>query len=891
MSKLYQTIFFVAFFLFSTSAFAQDELSTKILNYFSSNQEEFPVEKAYLHFDKFTYTLGEEVWFSAFLVAGGTQVPSPLSKTLYVDIFDGDGLLLTQKTLQITNGRGAGSYLIPKFGKTGIYQIKAYSTWMRNFGEAYFYSQTITVIDGQGGSFLPHVNITSIKSEDGKVRYQAELIGINSGGKPLTNETIQLSAWAGGKENYSQEIQLNKDGQASFSFSIPESSSPDQHLELIFKENPDYDLSHKIKLPYSIQQADIQFLPEGGNWMIGKKSILAFRAIYPDGSPAEISGTIVGAEHASFESNFGGLGKVEFTPEKEGHFALVKGKKTGEERMVALPKAAEEGLTLQVQNNPVASYISAVIQGNVQAENLLLVSHTRGLINYMIKGQLTNGVWGVRIPKQNLPSGINTLTILNSEGNPLLERLVFVHNPDQLGLAVQKSGALSKRGKVRIELTSLAGNQPIPGSFSISISDASQVKDESHAHGTIYSHLWMSSDLQGKIFSPGYYFKDQEPETLDQLDLVMLTHGWRRFAWEEVMANKFTDKGYYFEEGITLKGQVTEQTPTKKGLGGGKISALIGEGIELISSSYGSDGKFIFPGLNYSDSVTVTLTAEDSRAKTFIKIATDNPEPVFSGLNGSYPHQVSWPKGFAETYQARSMMQQLNSTEKVTDLAEVTVQAQTLQKEQTENRKIYGDGDASLKPEKIFGSIAFSNVFQMIQGRVAGVIVTINGFSASVQIRGASSFQAGTEPLYLLDNIPVDASTLFQVNPRNVESIEVFKNPATTAIFGSQGSNGVVAVYTKSGAGILYESVGGTLVLRYGGYDAPREFYSPKYDEQSPSTGDERATLYWNPQINTGKDGKNRIEFFNSDIAEKLLLVIEGMDSQGRLGRLVKILD
>jgi len=285
-------------------------------------------------------------------------------------------------------------------------------------------------------------------------------------------------------------------------------------------------------------------------------------------------------------------------------------------------------------------------------------------------------------------------------------------------------------------------------------------------------------------------------------------------------------------------------------------------------------------------------------------------------------------------------MQQLSSGEEVTDLEGITIEANTLQEEQTQSRKLYGSGDATLKPEEIPGGEGYSNIFQMIQGRVAGVRVNFNGVSASVQIRGVGSIQAGTEPLYLLDNVPVDASTISLISPRSVESIEVFKDPSRTAIFGSQGGNGVIAVYTKTGAGLSYTSDGGTLVTRYSGYAIPKVFYSPKYDEKSPSTTDRRATpviavytktgaglsytsaggtlvtrysgyaipkvfyspkydikspsttdrratLFWSPLVQTDAAGKASIEYFNSDTATQHVVVVEGIDKQGRLGRLV----
>jgi TonB-dependent SusC/RagA subfamily outer membrane receptor len=399
--------------------------------------------------------------------------------------------------------------------------------------------------------------------------------------------------------------------------------------------------------------------------------------------------------------------------------------------------------------------------------------------------------------------------------------------------------------------------------------------------------------LKGSIHRPGYYFQNPNSSTREDLDLVLLTHGWSRFSWEDVLQEKYPDQGHYIEQGITIQGKIKEQNQTKKGLGGGKINAILGDGIELISTEYGPDGVFLLTDLNYQDSVTVTLTAEDSRVKNFIDLEVSEPKPIFPKLDGKYPQEIAWPEGLIATVQERNLMQQLNSETKITDLEGVTVEAQTLQEEQTSGRKLYGDGDASLKPEDIPGSMGFTNIFQMLQGRVAGVRVNFDGFNASVQIRGVGSIQAGTEPLYLLDNIPVDAGTLAQISPNNVASIDVFKDPARTAIFGVQGANGVIAVYTKTGAGISYQSVGGTLVTRYGGYAVPREFYTPKYDEVNTATAitDKRATLYWNPLIETDSTGSTELEFYNSDSAKKHLIIVEGIDKLGRMGRLVKILE
>lgn len=890
MKKLLFGLF--TYFAFSFGVNAQEALPSQIQTYLENYQKETPPEKAYLHLDKHTYTLGEDLWFSAYVVAGSVQIPSPLSQTLYVDLFDGDGLLLEQKIVRIENGRGKGDFQLPAFGKPGSYRIKAYTSWMRNFGEEYFYNHKINVIDGQGGSFLPRIKFTQISSSEGKVTYRAELQAIDQSGSPLSSKEISVKAFGGEEEILNQSLSLNEDGQASFSFSIPEKAYPSQHLVLGYLENENYEVTQKIRLPYSLTLADIQFMPESGHWLIGKNSTIAFRGVDPDGTPLPFSGQIKGVDDSAFKSNFAGLGKLTLNPSQADYEAQIQND-MGQIIDIPLPKALSSGLMMQVVNNPEASYLTAFVQGTDENQDLLLVSQTRGIINYMIQGGLTNGVWGVRIPKENLLMGINQITVMDGEGNPLLERLVFINQEPEIDLELTQSGSLEPRALIKLNLQSQIEGQPAKGSYSLSIVDADQQKDESETSGTIFSSLLLDSDLKGSIHSPGYYFQNQTPEIQDALDLVMLTHGWTRFNWDQVTSNQLPKIDYFIERGINIEGQITDAEDTRKGLSGGKVSAVVGDGIEVIASEYGPNGRFILRDLEYQDSVNVTITAEDNRLKNFVEVEVIQPEPVFKSTAGSYQEEVIWPEALAATYQERALMQRMNEDPDILDLEEVTVEGQTIEAEEEEIRKIYGAGDVTLDPEKIPGSVGFTNVFQLIQGRVSGVSVYIAGTDVSVNIRGIGSLGgSGTQPLFLLDNMPVDANTLLQVSPRDVANVDVFKDPARSAIFGAQGANGVIAVYTKSGAGVS-TSVGGTLVTNYGGYSIPKEFYTPKYDEKTPENAidDKRATVYWNPLLEIGEDGEIDVEYYNSDVAKRQLLIIEGIDPEGRLGRLVRVLE
>jgi len=107
------------------------------------------------------------------------------------------------------------------------------------------------------------------------------------------------------------------------------------------------------------------------------------------------------------------------------------------------------------------------------------------------------------------------------------------------------------------------------------------------------------------------------------------------------------------------------------------------------------------------------------------------------------------------------------------------------------------------------------NAIEAIKGRVPGVdIVTTGnkpGDGVRVRLRGERSLKASNDPLYVLDGIPM-AGGIGDINPRDIESIEVLKDASATAIYGSRGANGVVLITTRSGrngaTNLTYDSYG-----------------------------------------------------------------------------------
>jgi TonB-dependent SusC/RagA subfamily outer membrane receptor len=224
-------------------------------------------------------------------------------------------------------------------------------------------------------------------------------------------------------------------------------------------------------------------------------------------------------------------------------------------------------------------------------------------------------------------------------------------------------------------------------------------------------------------------------------------------------------------------------------------------------------------------------------------------------------------------------------------LSEVVVQGKKVKVANTDlqgENRIYSEADAILVIDEKFPPT--SNIYDMMAGRLAGVQVVRDADdqnSYNVKIRSSSSFNSSTQPLYLIDGMPIedpDGNALMSFNPLDVARIEILKG-ASASMYGVRGGNGVIAIYTKKGkSAVQNPSTAGLKSIGVAGFKYPREFYSPTYDVEKDENikPDHRATLYWGPLLYTDETGKAKISFFNSDEATNMQVVIEGISISGQ---------
>ena len=197
-----------------------------------------------------------------------------------------------------------------------------------------------------------------------------------------------------------------------------------------------------------------------------------------------------------------------------------------------VPKVIQTGLALSVNSSETGNLIISINNTKGFQEKPYLVVHTRGIIKKLLIIDLKQKN-DINIKANELPEGISHITLLNNDFTPLSERLVFRY-PDihgSINLNINHT-EYNRREKINLSLElNEKWNKDDSAHFSVSVSHSA---GSSHYSDNIVSNLLLTSDLKGPISNPWIYFDPNNKSRAEQLDLVMLTNGWRRFDWNEV---------------------------------------------------------------------------------------------------------------------------------------------------------------------------------------------------------------------------------------------------------------------------------------------------------------------------------------------------------------------
>lgn len=647
---------------------------------------------------------------------------------------------------------------------------------------------------------------------------------------------------------------------------------------------------------------DLQFFPEGGHLVAGIKSKIAFKAINAIGYGAVVSGKIVDNENnevADFQTEHNGMGVFLFTPQPNKTYKAIL---NGYGFAFPFPRTEEEGMVLEVDNKN-KNILKLIIRSSekfLNSQDFSLIIHSRGQTIYALHPQLTKAENVISLPKMHFPDGIAHISLLDQNANVVFDRLVFVDKPKGNIKLNLDSSNYKPRGAIKARLNvSGPGGAPINGIFSMSVIDLSQTLDR-QPQQTIYSDLLLNSDLKGFVENPMYYFNEDNPKAQAHLDLLMLTHGWSKFSWEEILNKGYDAPEYHAEKGLTLTGRLMKDGG-KKPEPEGKVTFLNQKILPPVMKEAKSDenGFFQLNGLEYYNGDEVIFQGNDRKGGQYVELLLDTAK-AYQALIGPFESMTETVtinrEAVADYAEQNAVRNKINlqydfDSTRYRDLGSVVVHGKREQQKQGNLKNIYGQSDYTV-PFSQLRTEAHHNPFQVLQGRIPGVKIEIGGTDVKISIRntiGKNSSGAELEelmPLILLDDHPMRYEELTTLPSIMIDRVEVYKGVSTSA-FGTQGGAGVIAFYTKTGADIIkslssHQGAVFPTVLK-NGFSKPREFYEPKYNVQLPEHAkpDRRLLLSWQPMIMVENSEEVPLEFWNSDEITEVLIDIQGLSTAG----------
>ncbi len=610
---------------------------------------------------------------------------------------------------------------------------------------------------------------------------------------------------------------------------------------------------------------DLQFFPEGGTLVAGIKSEVAYKAIDANGRGIDVSGNIIDERNklvTTFKSSHKGMGSFPLIADLNKSFRAVL--ESGE--VYRLPTPTADGITLAASNMDPNKILVRIQRSNTTDEVVYLIGQSRGSVCYAQPITLDHNIKEVAILKKEIPEGLLQLTLFNSVGIPQCERMMFIKKQEDMVVTINSDNEeYSPRDSIIFTISVNDHQQnPVQSSLSLSITDADLNNVVTNSEN-IYTRLLLQSDLKGHVDDPGWYFQSLTVGRTYALDLVMLTHGWSRYNWEKIL-NPNDNVQFPPEKGITLRGNIlTHNNPVANAPFIFMIPALEHNNVNIYETD--SLGYFEIPDLDVPDTTMVSwrvMKRKGSYVNPKIKLteAEDIPDIEIRSQNQIPSASVSkllektlarFNQTGAWKFGSSRMLDEIVVKAKRINVASVGRNVEVVKPTPADLLAVTSEFVNRYAPGIMSAKLVRVSEDQEIWTLPSGgrINISIDGYMGNEVARTAIN------PYLLLNTIRAD----------QVEDLLVSGDP----------HNGYfIAITTKDPSKL--EAVG-TIKQTVRGYDIAREFYHPRYGPLDASTPgpDNRITLYWNPNLQTDKNGTAIVKFYNNDATQKLNVVVEGI--------------
>lgn len=656
---------------------------------------------------------------------------------------------------------------------------------------------------------------------------------------------------------------------------------------------------------------NFHFFPEGGGILEGVVNTIAYKANYDNGLPFSVSAVLKKQETGEivFPLNtvHDGMGKFDLQVMPNEKYYAEWFDENGQVHQTWLPEPGKTGLSLKCKVQKDDLYFNLINRTGSDSLHLLMYMYQKVFYKTDIKVDQNEAFTGV-VPITGLPAGTVQITVFDVNWQPVAERVAFLNNKYNFPVTViVKKTSFGKREQ---NLIDIVVSDSVPANMSLSITDT-ELNNEYSQHSIISTFL-LSSELKGYVHNPAYYFGDnQGPEINDKIDLVMLTHGWRKYNWADLKMGKMPvmynriDVDY-----LVAYGKIGEEALRKMEKN---------EPVNLLLRTADSTNYFysLIPneagylkqsGLLFYDSASLYFTFNKSKLlNKQMSVSKSNftikqPDRIYSYKSLLTPGSPG--AGVQQSGALFNYMMQLGKTGKFNN--EKTLKTVVLKSGGRRNWQndplvklderyatgMFAGGALGYSVDVLHDEKAWAklDIFNYIRSTVPGLTVGLFNLNT-----GRSLNYGGRSVFVYIDEHEMTSADLERLRTEEIAYIKFIPNyMGMGADPGGVSIRPVLSVYLKKGDDLIDRRPKETdlNVVKIAGYSPVKEFYAPDYSKSNTSAGaDTRSTLLWMPYILTDKKNyRVPVTFYNNDFTGKFRLVLEGVNDNGKLVRIEKII-
>lgn len=880
------------FFLLATStASAANERGDSIAGRLARQVAAFPQEKLYTQTDLAEYFAGDTIWMRHHVVDAQTGRPSYASRYVYAELISPMGALV-RRVMMRQDEHGAIYGYMPTDSDlpSGQYSLRTYTRHMAGTTPDNLFVRSLRIrnvleslvrISSAANGGRLHLSFTDPKT-----------------GSPIHNGNVKV-------ESVSGDVAFTGNTDKGVDIHVLDVGSGRRYVLVRVGNYGEY-------IPIANERIDLQLMPEGGHMVSGQRCRVAYKAVAHTGLGVDMTAKVMddqGTVVAENSATHCGMGIFHLTPQPDRSYHVVCTSRDGRTATANLPKAETKVPSLSVAQNSkrfIANVLwpsSEGVSGEAMRDTLWLIVHQGGTPLYA--NRIVQPTIG--FSRDVFHDGIVHFLLADKNLDVISERLCFAWNGSCVyGDTCSVSVATAERGMRKVNISLPDG---VDADCAVSIVDGDVAKADTVQD--IVSTLLLSQELRGYIEQPEWYFASRARS--GQLDVLMLTQGWRRYDIRKAMRGGIAEPTEDFERSMAICGKVTSDiSPKGKKDAAVTMSSTIGGLFDATTTDV--DGRFAFGGFEMPDSTGYMLMARSAKGSDNLVLRLDSPKSPGVVNDLPIPDMLS-DAGDVEASRKAADRIAVGQGGKVIFLPEVTVTSRYKAKTEFENlTKLNGltiTADA-LKKENNKSVLSYLKTLTQsglrfdynenwFFHRNAPSYFVLDGSVWNgdemygrdetykiTKSRGNLSLEEQSNMDRLMESHRAMVAAMESVRLRDVMQIDIIKGPLAGTLAGivrttrNMGMDmSAIAITTRTGNGATGTN---TQLIRPMGYQKPVDFYNPRYE--APDDYALRHTVYWNPSLKV-RGGKASFEFLPNG-AKRYKITVEGVGSEGQVVRIRK---